>query len=254
VTVQAGGWDVTMIRLGVIHVPADHIAPAGVIDDPVAIPVNALVLRGHGLAVLVDAGNGPVNDWLPNAPAPDPAETGPITHLVLTHLDLDHAGGALAGTWPAPLTPRYDAPVLLLADGLGWWRTQTPGPDQLNVGTDVVRIVEDAGRLVAVASGAEPLPGVRLVAAPGHSPGHAVIEIGDTFLYAADIIHHPLHLAHPVWDRGYDHDPLAGLATRRRWLGRIADRGVIVAFSHLDGFGRVERAGDGFAWRPLDTA
>ena len=67
---------------------------------------------------------------------------GEITDVVLTHLDFDHAGGAVAGTWPEPLAPAFpSAPVHVAAFDLDWWWSAEERP--LRVGP---RILRDAAR------------------------------------------------------------------------------------------------------------
>ena len=101
--------------------------------------------------------------------------------------------------------------------------------------SDVFARIES--RLDEVADGAEVLPGVRLVEAPGHRTGHAVVEIegGDgRRMFLSDVIHHPSHVPHPEWDCEFDSDAarrsahparLAGAAGgHRRPLRRVAHR------------------------------
>jgi hypothetical protein len=45
-----------------------------------------------------------------------------------------------------------------------------------------------------------------------------------------------------------DHDPDRAAATRRRFLGELADEGAEVIVSHFHGAGRFERSGKGFRW------
>ncbi len=92
----------------------------------------------------------------------------------------------------------------------------------------------------------EVVDGVRLVPAPGHSPGQLAVELGGGALYLADVVIDELHAEHPDWTMEFDADPLVTVETRQRLLGRAADEELIVAASHLQGPARVERAGDGF--------
>ncbi len=98
-----------------------------------------------------------------------------------------------------------------------------------------------------------PHPGLRLRAAPGHRTGHSIVEVGDSFVLAADAFHHPLHVEHPEWDTQSDSDP----ETRPRDQacdcspsGPIPDATLVV--SHIAGSGRIERAGGGYRWVPVD--
>ncbi len=47
------------------------------------------------------------------------------------------------------------------------------------------------------------LPGIKTVAAPGHTPGHMAVSItshGRELLYIGDAILHPVHMEHPEWN------------------------------------------------------
>lgn len=70
--------------------------------------------------------------------------------------------------------------------------------------------------------------GVRLLPAPGHSPAHVAVEIGDHggLLFAVDALLHPLQVEHPEWGRGLDHDPELAIESRRSLLARAAGRGT----------------------------
>ena len=84
----------------------------------------------------------------------------------------------------------------------------------------------------------------------GDQPDHAG-EVGDSFVHAADVFHHPLHVEHPEWDTQFDADPVVGLATRLALFAELADSGATVLVSHIAGLGRIERVGDTFRWIAL---
>jgi glyoxylase-like metal-dependent hydrolase (beta-lactamase superfamily II) len=89
----------------------------------------------------------------------------------------------------------------------------------------------------------ELVPGVRLLPTPGHMsvPAGAVVVLGD-------VVVHELQVADPDVVYVSDHDPDRAAATRRRFLGELADEGVDVIVSHFHGTGRFERSGKGFRW------
>ncbi|MFF4660649.1 MBL fold metallo-hydrolase [Streptomyces sp. NPDC001381] len=91
---------------------------------------------------------------------------------------------------------------------------------------------------------------VRLIPAPGHTPGHVVVEIdsqGQRAVLAADLIHHPLQLRRPDVSAAMCTDPHQSAITRRRILRRYADTGTLFLPSHLPKGGYLRSAGDG--WR-----
>jgi glyoxylase-like metal-dependent hydrolase (beta-lactamase superfamily II) len=224
-------------------------------------PMNGLVLRGHGETVLVDAGAGVVAHWGPCSDERDAAlagvgvAPGDITRIVLSHWDYDHAGGLVAGSWPELLRPAFPGvPVVALDEDLGFWRTSTAGDEDMNCGTGVLAVLETAGLLAPVAAGVAFLPDLRLRSIPGHSPGQAMLEIGTDVVFGADLVHEAVHVRHPEADFEYDHDVALGLAVRNRELPVLAERGVLVLFTHIDGWGRVVRGPDGgLGWEPASA-
>jgi glyoxylase-like metal-dependent hydrolase (beta-lactamase superfamily II) len=250
---RAGGWDVTLLEVGSLPLKAENLGPEGAFDGPVTVPSNALLLRRDGATVLVDAGAGPLHRLWPGsvgdldaalAAAGSSAEV--VDTLVLTHLDFDHCGGAVtdvastAFIRATAVVPREAADAARDAEHDDW-----------NPGRPVVEAYGEAGTLVEAGAGDVVAPDVVMRAAPGHRVGHSVLEIGDELVFLADVVHHPLHVEHPDWDRGFDSDPEQALATRREVLAAVAASGATVAASHIAGLGRIVAGGSGLRWQPL---
>ena len=167
--------------------------------------------------------------------------------MLLSHLDDDHIGGLVAGTWPEiggaalPLA-RVFAPLLAVEEA----RTAAPDVPRRRV----VDVLTASGPLTTVVPGDEPVPGVRIIDAPGHRIGHVAIEIADPvdpLLHLCDALHNLAHVDHPEWDRDADSEPEVALATRRDLLARLAAAVPRAVASHVDGphpF-RIEEGGDG---------
>ena len=170
-----------------------------------------------------------------------------VRHIVVTHLDFDHAGGLLVGQWPDELALAFPGvPVSMLDAAIHWARAADPDA-RLNVGSRLVALLEREGLLDEVGDGEEAVPGARFRSAPGHRAGHAVVELdGDVpFVHAADVLHHTVHAEHPEWDFQADDDPELALETRRRLLGGLAWAGARFVVAHVPGPHalRLERAG-----------
>ena len=243
---DAAGYELWLLRLGSLDFEPGDVLP----DRPATVCANALLLRGHGRTLLVDAGSGPADVLWPGAGGLEEAleadgfAAADIEAVVLTHFDFDHSGGVLAGTWPDDVRPAFPRVIVSEVD-LGVGR---PGePPAWDVGTRVRELYGQADRLDVAEDGVEFLPGLRLVSAPGHCPGHCVLLVGDEFVYAADVLHHEEHVAHPEWDSRFDADPGLAIETRRAWLARLAESGTPVAFSHVPARGRI---GPGPSWIP----
>jgi glyoxylase-like metal-dependent hydrolase (beta-lactamase superfamily II) len=243
---ESGGWEIELVQVGMVPIEGKYMGPPGTFPEVFDAPTNVVVLRGHGQTVLVDAGSGPlVVIWPGSTEQPVSVEAD---LLVATHLDWDHCGGFVTGKWPDALEPAWpDKRVLAPAEAVVEARTVV---NDQSVAPQVVAALE--GLLDEYADGAEPAPELRLRRAPGHRTGHSIVEIGDSFLYAADTFHHALHVEHPEWDTQFDADPELGLETRRALFAELADSGAVTAVAHIAGPGRVERAGDGFRWVPVE--
>jgi glyoxylase-like metal-dependent hydrolase (beta-lactamase superfamily II) len=236
-------WDITLLAAGSLPMHDGLMAPRGELGD-IEVVSNVVLLRGAAGTVLIDTAAGDQDGSWEGARSDLAAALAPhcrledIDAVVLTHLDFDHFGGA--AEIPAPR-------IVVTRTAADWARTWDAGGL-----ADVFREVEE--RLDEVADGAEVLPGVRLVEAPGHREGHAVVEIDAADgrrVFLADVIHHPLHVEHPEWDREFDSDVALALRTRRDWIERLAGTGVPCAASHIEGWGTIEPGGDGLGWRPV---
>jgi glyoxylase-like metal-dependent hydrolase (beta-lactamase superfamily II) len=252
---EGAGWHVSLIEVAVVPIGAEHLGPPGTFGGTLRPPVNALLLRGHGRTVLVDAGPGPLVSIWPGATerlADVLATEGADPDLlVATHMDFDHCGGFTGGTWPYGLVPAFpDRPVLVPVEAVEHARR---GSGEEKPAPRVVAALDAAGLLETYGDGDEPAPGLKLRSAPGHRIGHSILEIGDSLVHAADVFHHPLHVEHPEWDTAFDSDPEQGLETRRLLLGEFADRGTTVVVSHIEAPGRIGRVADGFRWEPFES-
>jgi glyoxylase-like metal-dependent hydrolase (beta-lactamase superfamily II) len=207
--------------------------------DDLWLPFRAFLLRGPSL-VVVDAGVGPTpNDFLPDRETHLPQELAragvapeQVELVFFTHLHVDHVG------W-APLFTH--ARAVVHADDLAHFdRPQTRA-----------KLEHFGDRLERIDGATEIAPGLHAEPTPGHTPGHTSLRVGDTFLLG-DAAFHPAQFADPdlVFALGDDDGALAA-ETRRATLERLARAGTRVGSPHLPGvFGRVERTGEGFAWRP----
>ena len=102
----------------------------------------------------------------------------------------------------------------------------------------------------------EVVPGIHLLPAPGHTPGHAVVAIAsgkDSVLHIADAVLHPILMENPNWRTAFDLEQDRAAKTRRRLLDRAAaDKTKIMAYhfpSPTSGHVASRGAG-GWEWEP----
>lgn len=117
--------------------------------------------RGEGRVALLDAGAFGLRRTLAARLAEAGASPEQVTDLLLSHLHYDHCEN-----WTLFPNARVHACAAELA-----WALSLPDDDLL-VPVPLVRALAASGRVVPFDAGAAPLPGIRSVATPGHSPHH----------------------------------------------------------------------------------
>jgi glyoxylase-like metal-dependent hydrolase (beta-lactamase superfamily II) len=228
--------------------------------------VNTLLVKKGGKTTLIDAGTGgqfgPGAGFLFDRLAAIGTLAESIDTVVLTHAHGDHYGGLL----DAAGKPRLPNAELLVSEAeYDFW---TKSPDLSKSGMPpaghaaAIKQQQDLFAAlkftrVAVAGDKELRPGITAVATPGHTPGHLSILVdgggNDQLFYNTDLIHHvAIMLPHPEFKVAFDTDREAAAETRKKSFARLAADKMLVSGTHVPfpGFGYVEKAGEGYEWRP----
>jgi glyoxylase-like metal-dependent hydrolase (beta-lactamase superfamily II) len=108
-------------------------------------------------------------------------------------------------------------------------------------------------RLSLVTGGQEIRPGIRLLPAPGHTPGHMAVRVESSqeeLLCISDLVLHPLQIEEPGWVAAVDMLPDQLVAQRQALLPTVTrDDCRVMAFHFpFPGLGRVSPEGDGWRW------
>ncbi len=182
-----------------------------------------------------------------------------ITHVLTTHAHPDHIWG-IRDEFDEPLFP--EAAYYMGEAEHAYWLDDglvdrvAPEAQQFVVGA-INSINAEGVDWQLVQDGAEILPGIQMVATPGHTPGHmsVLLSDGDQGLLALGdcLTHATMNFAHPDWYNSSDTDGPTAVATRALLLDMAAADGIGLLGYHFPfpGVGRVEVAGDAYRFVPL---
>jgi glyoxylase-like metal-dependent hydrolase (beta-lactamase superfamily II) len=235
-------------------------------DKGVRTAVNAYLVNTGDHLVLVDAGTakcfGPglgniVGNIRAAGYAPEEIDT-----ILLTHMHGDHFCGLETedGKLAFP-----KATVWAAEEEAGYWLSEKVAAAQpenqrqaFKQARDTLGLYQAVGAFRTFKPGDAILPGVRALAAHGHTPGHTayLFESKSHALLAwGDIVHfQAVQFLHPeVWIPS-DVDHKQAIATRKALLEMLARNGFAVAGSHLSfpGIGHIRKDGKGYAWVPVE--
>ncbi len=213
----------------------------------IRLQTNCLLIRGGGLAILVDTGVGDKDDTKFRdrfaieesgglIGALHAIGLGPddVTHVALSHLHWDHAGGATRRDAGGKLVPTF--PRARYVVQRGEWEEANAPSDRARASyvPDNYLPLEAAGCLQLVDGETEIAPGIRVFLAPGHNRHMQCLRVdsaGETGVFLADLVptRHHLPLAFVM---GYDLFPATTVETKRELLGAIESGGWTVFFDH----------------------
>lgn len=238
----------------------------GLGTDEVILTYTCLLVSTGKNKVLIDTGAGNIapstGELMANIEKAG-VHTSEIDTVILTHGHPDHIGGTVDSEGkPAFPNARY----LMWKDEWEFWTSEAPDlgsmqvPEELKTGL----ILGTARRCLPplrkqielVEKESEVVPGIHLLPAPGHTPGHAAVAIAsgrDSVLHIADAVLHPILMEQPAWQTAFDLAQDQAAETRRRLLDRAAaDRTKVMAYHFpFPTLGRVlSRGADGWQWEP----
>jgi glyoxylase-like metal-dependent hydrolase (beta-lactamase superfamily II) len=179
--------------------------------------------------------------------------------VMCTHLHADHVGWNTQlkdGQW-VPTFP--NAEYLFASKEVDHWQQELERrpADEVNHDSwaDSVAPIFDAGKAVLVGSEDEITTGVRILPAPGHTPGNVMLLLedrGERGYVLGDAIHHPIQVDYPQWSSRFCHDPDLSRKTRTQILTRAAEENAWILPAHFPTptAARVRRTTQGFALSP----
>ncbi len=270
-----GGWQLHTLDTGYLWL--DGGAMFGSVPKPlwsrlqppdernrIRLAMRALLLEGHGARVLVDIGAG--TKWSPKLEdifrfehepslerslAAHGLGAGDVTHVVLTHLHFDHAGGVTAHANGA-LVPRLPR-ARVAVQRVNLENARHPNPrERASYLPENFEPLAEAGILDMWDGPGTPWPGVELVIAHGHTRGQQLVRVSGpegTLYFVADLIPTASHVRIP-FVMGYDVAAIETMAEKRALLERAAAERAWIVLEHdpVVAMARPVAEGDDFTW------
>ena len=233
--------------------------------DAVPTSVNAYLVNTGEKLVLVDTGAaklfGPtLGNLLANLAAAG-YKPEQVDAVLITHMHPDHVGGLMLDGKPAfpnatVHADRHDADFWLAQANLDKAPAEMKGFFQGAMAS--MNPYVSGGKMKPFDGNTQLFPGIRAMAAPGHTPGHTVYAIeskGSKLLLWGDLMHvAAVQFPEPQVTIAFDTDSKAAAEQRVKAYADAAQGRYLVAGAHLPfpGIGHIRADGKGYAWVPVD--
>lgn len=240
------------------------LAEQGLSTEYIDIPFTPFVIIHGGQKTLIDTGLGEfggatTGKLLANLQAAG-LQASDINNILISHYHGDHINGLrkASGELTFP-NARINVPAVEHA----FWMDDT----KMQAATGGLKGAFDNARRVFSGMPADALvtfeakqtlvPGVRAIAAYGHTPGHTLFELssaGKSFHYMSDLTNVPaLFARNPDFAVTFDMDAEAARLVRRSILAKVASQSSLVGGFHFPApsMGRMVARGKGYAFQPI---
>lgn len=276
--VMLGDFEVTALNDGTVALPVDQL-----LNEPAAKTAKALEKHHLGLPletsfngylintgsklVLVDTGAGKLfSPTLGNLAANLKAagyQPEQVDEIYITHMHSDHIGGLGDGTSAAfpnavVRVDKHDSDYWMSQENMD--KAPEDGKGTYRNAIKVLAPYVQAGHFKPFDGDTELVPGVKAIAARGHTPGHSIYQVesqGKKLVLWGDLMHvAAVQFDHPSVTIKFDYDSKEAEAERKKAYAEAAKQGYMVAGAHLSfpGMGSLRAEGKGYAWMPINYA
>jgi glyoxylase-like metal-dependent hydrolase (beta-lactamase superfamily II) len=231
------------------------------LTNPVEASVNGFLVNTGTKLVLIDTGAGSffgptVGKLMANLEASG-YRPEQVDEIYITHMHSDHIGGLIAGGKMA----FPNAVVRASQQEADYWLSKAKmaaapaaAKDGFSNAMQALQPYIAAGRFKPFNGDVELVPGIRAVAAPGHTPGHSLYMVesaGAKLLLWGDIMHAAAaQFPDPSVAIHYDSDMPAATEQRKKVFADAAEHRYWVAGAHLPfpGIGHLRLNGSGYTF------
>jgi glyoxylase-like metal-dependent hydrolase (beta-lactamase superfamily II) len=233
--------------------------------DAVPLSVNAFLINTGDKLILVDTGAaklfGPtLGNLLPNLLAAG-YRPEQVDAVLITHMHADHVGGLFTDgkiTFPNATVraDQRDADYWLSKENMDKAPAEAKGFFQgamLSINPYIA-----TGNFKPFNGSTDLFPGIRAIAAPGHTPGHTIYVIeskGQKLVLWGDLMHIAgVQFPEPQVTISFDTDSTVASTQRAKAFADAAQGRYLVAGAHLSfpGIGHIRSEGSGYVWVPVD--
>ena len=272
---KLGSFEVTTLLDGFIDLPPAvllgdqdlvkrHLEAAGLWGSSIRTAVNTFLVNTGEKLVMIDCGGakmlGPTAGRMPAALAQLGIDAGQVDEVYITHMHGDHLHGAVT---PEGAKVFPNAVLRIAKADVDYWgnpQVEAAAPENQKARFVAAKRAMAAygDRLQPFELGAELTPGIRSVAAVGHTPGHScyLVSSGNAkLLLLGDSMHvAPVQFPRPEITVAFDYNQDAARARRRELFEMAVKENMLIGAVHLPfpGIGRLRAVdGGGFAYDPL---
>lgn len=219
------------------------------VDDAnrIELAMNVVLVEDGRTRTLIDTGAGVEWDdkargiyrMAPRSAAeilePAGLRPGDIDRVVVSHLHFDHAGGNVARRPDGTLGAAFPEAEYVVQRGEIEFSMLPNERVRASYRPDHIEpLLAEPGRVRTVAGDCSIAPGIEARLAPGHTPHMQVVLVHGgrrTLAFLADLVPTVAHLRYP-WIMGFDVEPMATLASKKRILPEALRGDWLVVFEH----------------------
>ena len=272
-----GDFEITALSDGTVPLQVDQLltntAPAKTktalakhhLTTPVTTSVNAYLINTGSKLVMIDVGAGrmfgpTLGRVLINLKAAGYTPEQ-VDEIYITHMHGDHAGGLLSGD----LAAFPNAVVRADQHDADHWLSEAAmnkaAPDNRRGYQSAMKAFAPylaSGKFKPFEGDTELVPGVKAIAAHGHTPGHSIYQVesqGKKLILWGDLMHvAAVQFENPSVTISFDSDSKAAMAERKKAYADAANKDIMVGATHLSfpGLGYLRSEGKGYVWIPLN--